>query len=59
MTFDGVLDRLYFNDGLLRNDGMRGFSKTDNGTGTRVSRTSTPWSVHSRPVYNPASLHRT
>ena len=25
MTFDGALDRLYFNDGLLRNDGMRGF----------------------------------
>ena len=25
MTFDGALDRLYFNDGILRNDGMRGF----------------------------------
>ena len=25
MTFDGACDRLYFNDALLRNDGMRGF----------------------------------
>ncbi len=25
MTFDGAFDRLYYNDGILRNDGMRRF----------------------------------
>ena len=27
MTFDGTFDRLYFNDSVLRNDGMRRFLK--------------------------------